>query len=144
MKTDLPKSSRWSGSETQLLREFIAGQESGLLTNFYKNIFLGQLNFRRPAKFFKKMSGTIGRSPKQCKSKMQKFEKEAFVGILRVPEEHYRFYLVLRKLKTMSRKTQNVSEMFKKRNGFETKRQAIISEVCSGGLLFKSGILFLY
>jgi hypothetical protein len=138
MKTKSQKSCRWNENETSRLRLYIESEEKNLLTNFYKNIFMGQLNFRRPAKFFQKMSVAVGRNSKQCKSKMQKFEEEAFVGILKVPKEHYKFYQVLRKLKSMSKKTQNVGQMFKKRNKFAEKREKIIQEISDEKVIFKS------
>ena len=142
MKVSQTKNSRWNTQQKSKLNEFLISEKIELLVNFYKNIIVGQLNFRRHTKFFQKMSNYVGRSSNQCKSKMQKYEKEAFLRVLKVPNQHYKFYLLLRKLKTLKRNSQNVIEIFKKKHNFKQKRAKIIEELCNDKIFFESNIKF--
>jgi len=83
------------------------------------------------------MSQKIGRSAIQCKSKMQKFEKEAFIEILNVPKEHYSFFELLRKIKTIKKKNFKILQMFKKKNNFNFKKYSITNQIWCEELRFK-------
>ena len=143
MKITKSKISRWNNEQKLKLKNFLLLEQKELLVNFYKNIVVGVLNFRRHTNFFQKMSEFVGRNPNQCKSKMQKYEKEAFTEVLKVPEDHYQFFELLRKLKSLKRKSQNVIEMFKKKHQFYQKRDQIIQQICSENISFKSNYFFI-
>lgn len=128
--------SRWQLKEKQQLHKFILTESKHLLVNFYKNIVKGELIFRRNAKFFKRMSSEIGRTASQCKSKMQKFEKAAFVDLLKVPADHYAFFVVLRNLKTIQRKNSEKLHIFKNETDFEARQIRVIREIWNESVSF--------
>ena len=130
------KKSRWSKEQCQKLNQFLISQQIPLLVNFYKNVLVGSLDFRRDANFFQKMGAFVGRSAKQCKSKMQKYEITAFTKILKIPKHHYHFFLLLRKLKQIKKHNYKMFKMFKKKNLFEAKKHQIIEELKSEKISF--------
>lgn len=88
----------WTKVETTNLEKYIKSQAALLRDNFYWNIYFGKMKYRRPARFFIEMGSHIGRSPSQCKSKFQKFEREIYVEYLEIPASHFLVYNAIRAL----------------------------------------------
>jgi hypothetical protein len=131
-----PKSQkmRWKPFEEDLLKSFLQTQRPNLIINMYKNIAAGQLRFRRETKLFQEMSKVVGRTSLQCKSKMQKFERHAYVQFLRVKPSHYDVFEWLRKKRSL--------KMRRRRKGklgvvcddldFKVKRKRVLEEILNG------------
>ena len=129
------QSMRWKPYEEQLLRKFLLSHKDSLLMNMYKNIMLGELRFRRETKLFHEMSKSVGRTSLQCKSKMQKFERHAYVVFLEVKSSHYDVYEWLRKkrsfkMKQKRRKRLKIPESNDEK--MEIKRKEIVNQILNG------------
>ena len=92
----------WNKTEINELEKYIKNHSVILKTNFYKNIYLGKMKFRRCPRFFIRMSAKVGRSPSQCKSKFQKYEKEIYTDFLELPFDHLLVYQDIRKRKPLT------------------------------------------
>jgi hypothetical protein len=88
---------RWSFEEVEKLKLYIKGKSELLMTNFYENIVEGKMKVRKPPGFFIEMAKELEMTPKQCKSKFQKSEKEIYTKYLAVSEDHYSVFISLRK-----------------------------------------------
>ena len=142
---------RWSLSEENDLRVFILKNRESLLLNLYKNISQGCLLFRRDGNFFVEMSQAVGRSPEQCKSKMQKFEKKVYIDYLNVIPRHFRIFEWLRLKKGIERQKnkRTTSKMKKMIKDFglieelERDRLKIVEDIKKGLVRF-GGIHFYF
>jgi hypothetical protein len=56
------------------------------------------------------MSESVGRSPSQCKSKFQKFEKEIYTEYLDIPVDHYQVYACIRSRNNLDQKKFNLEK----------------------------------
>jgi hypothetical protein len=142
---------RWRAWEEDRLRSFLLSRKKNLIVNLYKNILAGELRYRREDRFFIDMSQIVGRTPEQCKSKMQKFEKNAYTEFLKVPESHYDMFQWLRK-----KRSKKFGSSAKKRNGKSSKeskeeeysklRKRILEELNTAKISYsgKKGFLCIY
>ena len=126
---------RWTNSEEEKLKSFVIKKKQSLLINFYKNILVGELRFRKEAKLFLDMSAEVGRTPEQCKSKMQKFEKVVYCQFLEISEDHYQVFEWLRKKK--SKKNSRGGKLhFKNQEKMENLWRSIVDDVRQGKIIF--------
>ena len=118
----------WNKTEINELEKYIKSNSLILKSNFYKNIYLGKMKFRRCPRFFIRMSSKVGRSPSQCKSKFQKFEKEIYTDFLELPLNHLLVYQAIRKNKPLTliqgRTSKRLSKKMKKKPKF--KRHSLL------------------
>lgn len=131
------RSMRWKPYEEERLKSFLLVHKQSLLLNMYKNIIQGELRYRRETKLFHEMSKFVGRTSLQCKSKMQKFERHAYVSFLGVRSSHYDVFEWLRKkrsLKMKLRRRKRVKNLQLNDGEMETKRQEIVERLTSGEL----------
>lgn len=89
----------WTNDEIAILKNFIISKKNILETLFYQNIIAGKLSERKMPGFFNEMSEAVNRSADQCKSKFQKFERKIYREFLKLPEDHYRVFVYIRKKK---------------------------------------------
>jgi DNA-binding protein len=98
MKNNSTKRKYWTSNEEEALTHFLQENASELIKSFYDKI--NKINIKaRKKNIFKKMSLVTGKTPKQCKSKLQKFERKAYVQILGIPAHHFDFYEQMRQKK---------------------------------------------
>jgi len=138
---------RWRAWEEDRLKSFLLSRKKNLIVNLYKNILAGELRYRREDRFFIDMSEMVGRTPEQCKSKMQKFEKNAYTEFLKVPESHYDMFQWLRKKRSrkLGSKGKN-SKSNNKQNTADEKfgqlRNQILEELNSAKISYSGKSLF--
>lgn len=97
----------WNKEEIDNLKKFIKIQEKYLISNFYKNIRNGSLEIKKKSSFFREMSKYVLRSPTKCKSKFQKIEETIYIEYLKIPEDHYIYFLYLRQKKPKKKEIEN-------------------------------------
>lgn len=97
----------WTDIEIAGLEKFIISNKFKLENLFYQNIIAGKLSQRKSPGFFNDMSLAVNRSPDQCKSKFQKFERKIYRDFLKLPEDHYRVFIHIRKKKSHQNKKKN-------------------------------------
>ena len=88
------------------------------------------------------MGEFIGRTPEQCKSKMQKFERFAYIHFLNVPENHYDLFECLHKKRCKRLSAQRKKKSCKNLNTrkddyFDFERKKVIEDIQSGRVKFK-------
>lgn len=135
---------RWKSFEEDLLKSFLQTQRQNLIINMYKNIAAGQLLFRRETKLFQEMSKAVGRTSLQCKSKMQKFERQAYVNFLGVKSNHYDVFEWLRKKRSlkMRRRRKGKTDILHENDfEFKIKRQAVLQDIINGSFELNGKIL---
>ena len=132
---------RWTSLEEEKLRQFVLSKKQSLLINFYKNILVGELRFRKQAKLFLDMSLVLNRTPEQCKSKLQKFEKVVYCQFLGISEEHYLVFEWLRKKKSKKSKRGGKVNL-KEQHSMEKLWASIVKDVKQGNITF-TGITFI-
>ena len=128
---------RWVQEEEERLKQFCLMKKQSLLLSLYKNILVGCLRFRKEAKLFLEMSEFVGKTPEQCKSKMQKFEKKVYCKFLQTPEEHFQVFEWLRNKKSKKRETKNLEKIKEEDNQMEIKRQNIVKDIQTGKIIFE-------
>lgn len=85
----------WSSEDLKKFKKFIKSKADILLPIFYQNIQEGNIKVRKPNGFYRKMGEFLGRTPLQCKSKFQKFEKDIYTKYLGVPARDFMvFHLI--------------------------------------------------
>lgn len=106
---------RWTLNEVEKLKTYIKKQSELLLSNFYENIIEGKMKIRKPPGFFIEMASFLKMTPKQCKSKFQKSEKEIYTNYLGVPSDYYEVFTCLRLKNFFIKQTlnQNLKNSFK-------------------------------
>ena len=142
---------RWQTWEERRLNTFLLSRKKKLVINLYKNIIAGELKFRREDRLFFDMSTFVGRTPEQCKSKMQKYEKFAYTEFLGVPKTHFEMFLWLRKKKSKKKYKKNKNKNSKKlleqeqlkaeEEKFNKFREEIILQIETGVIKFNGKYL---
>lgn len=138
-KRIVKKRTIWTKSDVSKLEEFIKSQSTSLKNNFYLNIKEMKKKCRKLPGFFKEMSEAINKSPEQCKSKFQKFEKMVYCKFLEIPKTHFELFNNLRiQKRSFLRSMQNIrlSNKNSKKNIFKINlnkefkmlRNSILSE----------------
>lgn len=89
----------WSKSEVSKLKEFIKNKAASLIPYFYENIMKGTIKVRKYSGFYEEMAKFLNRTPKQCKSKFQKFEEQIYTKYLSLPQRDYELLKWIRKNK---------------------------------------------
>ena len=131
---------RWKPFEEDLLKTFLQSQRHHLIINMYKNIAVGELRFRRETKLFQEMSKAVGRTSLQCKSKMQKFERHAYIEFLRLKPTHYDIFEWLRKKRSLKMKRRRRGRAGKSDDiddEMNAKRNKVLQEILQGWFEFE-------
>ena len=113
----MPKKSlrkRWTEKGVFELKNYIKSKSDLLVSNFYENIIEGRMKVRKPPGFFIEMAQALKMTPKQCKSKFQKTEKEIYTKYLEFDDEEYEVFIHLRK-----------KNYFAKKQKFKNKKKQI-------------------
>ena len=136
---------RWKTWEEDRLKSFLLSRKKNLIINLYKNILAGELRYRREDRFFIDMSEIVGRTPEQCKSKMQKYEKNAYTEFLKVPESHYDMFQWLRKKRSRkfgskSKKNNNEISKLNKDEEYCKLREQILRELNTARISYSGKI----
>lgn len=90
---------KWSDTEIKQIQEYSKNNSDELLSNFYSNIVVGYMRFRKPKKFFVNLGILLQRTSSLCKSKFQKLEKEIYLEALQIQREEYELFCWVRSTK---------------------------------------------
>jgi hypothetical protein len=123
----------WSKSEVLKLKEFIKSKAASLIPYFYENIMKGTIKVRKYSGFYEEMAKFLKRTPKQCKSKFQKFEEQIYTKYLSLPQKDYELLKWIRKNKDIHIKLKKIFN--KRKRKLKTDKQNLKSANAKEGIL---------
>lgn len=101
----------WSKSDVEKLRKFIITKAATLIPYFYQNIIEGAVKVRKYSGFYDEMGKFLGKTPKQCKSKFQKFEEQIYTKYLAIPQKDFDLLVWIRQNKDIHLQLQKRAKM---------------------------------